>query len=230
MWIKEINVAKLRNQEKWSVEPFRNEIKSHFQSVYPLAILGDLVELRKDSINPQDAPDTLFNYVGLENVESLTGDLINFESRFGREIRSRSKIFYADDILYGRLRPYLNKVYLACGRVSSGICSTEFYVLIPDSQNIRPHILRAILSSKNVLTYISNLQSGSALPRMDIDDLLGIKIPCPPFDAQLEIEDYLVQQNKFRQRMARKLAKLPQTISDSVVHSLENGQPLEIKG
>lgn len=230
MWIKEINIGRLRSQEKWSAEPFRNELNSHFQSIYPLVALGNVVEIRRDSVNPQDEPDTLINYVGLENVESLTGDLINFEPRYGREIRSRSKSFYADDVLYGRLRPYLNKVYLAFGRVSTGVCSTEFYVLVPDSQNIRPHILRAILSSNNVLVYISNLQSGSALPRMDIGDLLRIKIPCPPFDIQLEIEDHLIQQNKYRQRIAKELAKLPQAISDSVVYSLETGEPLGIKG
>ena len=109
MWYVREMMSHLRQRSRWKVEFFSEEGKEGPESVFPLMALGDIVEERKEFMNPQSFTDTLLNYLGLENIASNTGDLVNYKQKYGEEIRSRSKKFYPDDVLYGRLRPYLNK-------------------------------------------------------------------------------------------------------------------------
>jgi hypothetical protein len=64
-------------------------------------------------------------YLGLEHIESNTGNFItNIE--VGKNILSSKNVFHKGDVLYGKLRPYLNKVVIA---TDDGICSTDILVL-----------------------------------------------------------------------------------------------------
>jgi type I restriction enzyme S subunit len=224
MWTGTTSLSQLRRRSRWKVEFFCNENIDGSRSTFDLVALREIVDERKETLNPQVYPDRLFNYVGLENVQPVTGDLVDFEPRQGKKIRSRSKIFRKGDILYGRLRPYLNKVFLANNPVSSGICSGEFYVLIPKSDKVRPHFLRAMLSSKYVQQYVRNLQTGSALPRLQFDDLMEINVPLPPMDVQEKYEEFLIQENTRRRRLAAELKGLPRLILDGLVRAIESNQ------
>ncbi len=70
------------------------------------------------------------NYIGLENIESNTGQLVNFSETSGDGIKSNKFQFTKEHILYGKLRPYLNKVYLPN---FTGVCSTDIIPIKPDS-------------------------------------------------------------------------------------------------
>jgi type I restriction enzyme S subunit len=188
-----------------------------------LAALGDILQERKSSLNPRDYPDQLFNYIGLENVASLTGDLVNFAPKIGREIKSVSKLFQAGDILYGRLRPYLNKVYLAEVPVASGVCSGEFYVMMPETSKILPRFLRTLLASEYVQQYVRNWQTGSALPRLSLDDLLEIQIPLPPLELQVKYEGFIQAAESSRRELTQRVERLPQALMDSVLDGLQQG-------
>ena len=70
---------------------------------------------------PQSHPDLPF--VGMEHVEAHSMKLLGTVR--GSEMKSSAVHFYPGDVLYGRLRPYLNKVLLA---TFEGLCSAEFIV------------------------------------------------------------------------------------------------------
>src|SRR5579859_7674567 len=112
MWESTALLSQLRQQSRWKVEVFCNEGVNKPNAVYDWTPLRAIFDERKETLDPQAYPDYLFNYLGLENIQSTTGDLVGFEPRYGKEIRSKTKIFRKGDVLYGRLRPYLNKVYL----------------------------------------------------------------------------------------------------------------------
>ena len=154
---------------------------------------------------------------------SATGDLIAFKPKYGREIRSRSKRFYENDVLYGRLRPYLNKVFVAVGDLMSGICSGEFYVLIPRQDVVLPNFLRAVLSSEYVHQHVASWQTGSALPRLQIEDLLAIEVPLPPLEEQRAYEEFLMSQNRERRRLKKKLETMESKIPKAFVDAIERG-------
>ena len=177
----------------------------------------------KETVDPQAHPGDLMNYIGLENVESTTGDLVGFKPRYGKEIRSRSKRFYEGDVLYGRLRPYLNKVLVADSEIAVGICSGEFYVLVPRQDRVRANYLRAILSSEHVRKHVASWQTGSALPRLQLDDLLGIEVPLPPMEAQETFEEFLVRQDNLRRRLKQDLRTLADQTVKSFADAIEHG-------
>ena len=66
--------------------------------------------------------DETYNYVGLENIQRDTGQLVDFEPQIGSEIKSNKVFFKKGMVLYGKLRPYLNKVHVA---EFDGIATTE---------------------------------------------------------------------------------------------------------
>lgn len=223
MWIGSVTMDELMSRSRWKVELYCKNAPTVVSTAFRMAALGEIVDERKEHLSPQDYSEHTFNYLGLENVQPITGDLIDFTPRKGKEIRSRSKVFRRDDVLYGRLRPYLNKVYLAQGRVANGICSGEFHVLIPRSNLVLATFLRAVLASNYIQNVVSGLQTGSALPRLQLDDLLKIEVPLPPIDIQREYEAFLVSQDAHRRKVAFELAQLPTATIDAITAALQSG-------
>jgi restriction endonuclease S subunit len=224
MWTGAANLNDLHNRTSWKVEFFCGESLPHADVAFPLVAISKIVKERRETIDPQTQPNVLMNYLGLENVQSTTGQLTEFSSRYGKEVKSRSKVFRVGDVLYGRLRPYLNKVYVADGAINNGICSGEFLVLIPDSKRILPHFLRALLSSAYVHNVVSRLQTGSALPRLQLDDLLAIEVPLPSIKEQAAYETYLKAQAAYQKQLSEELAELPQKTLSTLMNSLETGE------
>ena len=109
--------------------------------------------------------------------------------------------------------------------VREGICSGEFYVLIPDSQKMLPYFARALLASRYVQEIVKTMTGGSALPRLALDDLLNIEIPLPPLTIQRQYEEVLIGQNHRREQLRAELREGPATDLELVVSSLEEGKP-----
>lgn len=226
MWTGVVTLNQLRDRACWKVEFFCGEALISSASAFERLKIGTLIEERKETIDPQSRPDESFHYIGLENVEGVTGNLGAVEPKKGKEIRSRSKVFRSGDILYGRLRPYLNKVYLAAPPVEEGICSGEFYVLTPRPDRVLPHVLRALLSSQYVQQYVTRWQTGSALPRLQLHDLLGIEVPLPPVAEQQAYEEFLITQSNRYQKLLEEINSLPHTTLNALIKALETGEPL----
>ena len=223
MWKTEVSIADLRYEGRWKADFFRNSTQEYRGSTFPLTPLGDIVTVRRETMDPQVYPDSLLNYIGLENIETGTGDLVGFKQKYGREIRSRSKEFQAGDLLYGRLRPYLNKVFLAEGSITEGICSGEFHVLTPRQHQVLPNFLRAILSSDYVQQQVVIWQTGSALPRLLLEDLLRTKVPLPTLEEQKIYEGFLSSQNDLRKRLKEDAAMLETGTAKVFMDALERG-------
>ena len=225
MWTQTISMEQLNARACWKVEFFCQEVDEDPYAGFTLVPLGELIHQRRETVDPQTKADHIFNYLGLEQVQSLTGDLVGFAPKPGKAILSRSKVFVKGDILYGRLRPYLNKVYLASDdQVASGICSGEFYVLVPDPSVVLPNFLRAMLTSRHVQRHVRYRQTGSALPRLQLGELLSIQIPVPPLAIQAAYEEYIVAEDSRRRRLTAEVASIPQRVLDTITKALESGE------
>jgi len=86
--------------------------------------LADLCQLVSVQVNPQATPG--LPYIGLEHVP--TGRFCTLATGVAGDAQSAKFLFQAGDILYGKLRPYLDKAVLADG---AGVCTTELLVLRP---------------------------------------------------------------------------------------------------
>lgn len=179
-------------------------------SGYPMVELRQLVSERKGAIDPQSLGEQPISYLGLENVRSRTGELIDFAPRAANSIKSRSKIFSKGDVMFGRLRPELNKVYFVVGEPTEGICSGEFIVLVPISSRANARYIRHIIASPFVSQYVEKFRVGASLPRIAADDLLGIKVPLPPLDIQDQIAHQLEAVDLEIRDLRRRLDELPE--------------------
>jgi restriction endonuclease S subunit len=129
--------------------------------------------------------ETVLPYVGLENIESSTGNYIETSEKesFGSAV-----IFKKNQILFPKLRPYLNKVYYA---ELDGVCSTEFHVLDSKSPSLTNAFLADFLRSQTIVSQTKHLMSGNTLPRLQTEDIENLLIPLPPLEVQEEITAHI---------------------------------------
>ena len=116
-----------------------------------------------------------------------------------------------------------DRVYTAAAPIEEGICSGEFYVLIPKRGLVLSHFLRALLASEFVHPQVSRWATGSALPRLQLNDLLDLSIPLPPIDVQKRYERFLIEQQSHYLQLMQEVSALPQQIMSSLSESLVNG-------
>jgi type I restriction enzyme S subunit len=118
-------------------------------------------------------------YLGLENIESGTGNILISEDEAKKnKIIGTSFLFNQNNILFGKLRPYLNKVALPN---FSGKCSTELVPLLPLEGYTR-QFLATILRSKFVVDNLMLKNKGAQMPRADMKFLMNIEIIDPDKD------------------------------------------------
>ncbi|AKB71002.1 Type I restriction-modification system, specificity subunit S [Methanosarcina mazei C16] len=141
--------------------------------------LGELVQPSKEKIEPSENPN--LKYVGLEHIESHKCQIKGYG--FSVDIKSTKTMFHRGDVLYGKLRPYLNKV---CVPNFDGVCSTDILVFNATS-NLNNYYLMRFLSTPNVVDYASNNSSGVQLPRINFQKLSSYTVPLPPLSEQHRI-------------------------------------------
>jgi len=145
--------------------------------------LGNIIQMSKDKSSPPY--DNIQKYVGLENIYS--DKICQVEYLSAENIASITNRFQTGDILYGKLRPNLNKAALAC---FNGICSTEILALKTNSKSINKYILYHIKSNKFV-EYNVNLSFGTKMPRTSYKIISDYNIPMPPLPEQFAIAQVL---------------------------------------
>jgi hypothetical protein len=230
MFATTVPFSQLQSQRRWKVDFFCANKSAVRSAAYPLVPLREVLKERREFLDPQRHLEHVFNYLGLEHVESVTGDLvIDYACRNGQEVLSRSKIFRRGDLLYGRLRPSLNKVFVADAPISEGICSGEFYVLTPDASQVLPHFARALMASRCVRDVVKEMTTGSALPRLQLADLLKIEVPLPPLNVQRAIEAKLIAERERRGRLRFEILQGPSAMLDSLVRALESGEEFSVE-
>lgn len=120
-------------------------------------------------------------YVGLEHIESHTGCFIG--SREPQPVKSSTFRFSEKHVLYGRLRPYLNK---ALGPDFEGHCSTEIFPIKPGPELSREYLLYWLLADETC-DRINATCTGARMPRADMNEVLGFEFPLPPLPEQQRI-------------------------------------------
>lgn len=170
-------------------------------------MLCDVVDQVNERITPAyEAPNEEVNYVGLEHISSGTGELLDFMAVKGEVILSASPKFRRGDILYGRLRPYLNKVWVA---EFDGVCSGKAIVLRPNKNRLNPYFLQCLLLSQITQQQILPLQSGTSLPRISATDLMNIRLPIP---EDLKKQKQIIEEIIHRRAQAKDLRTNAETL------------------
>lgn len=140
------------------------------------AELSSVVSFVRDQIGMPDE-----NYLGLAGVQSQTGEL----SGIAEEAEGACFTFERGDVLFARLRPYLNKVWCA---ESNGCCSPEFHVLrVINEKSLQPEYLAAVLRSSLILAQTRHMMTGNTHPRLANEDVIKLVVPIPDVSTQQSI-------------------------------------------
>ena len=141
--------------------------------------LGEVTEPSKEKVNPLEIKKV--PYISLEHIEKDTGKLLGYGS--SSDVRSSKTKFKCGDLLYGKLRPYLNKVHISG---FEGVCSTDLLVF-PKNESFSNAFFLYRFLCRDFVNYASQKVSGVNLPRVNFKTLSQFRIALPPFPEQQAI-------------------------------------------
>ncbi len=157
----------------------------------------------------------------LEDLEKDTASIIQKLSKKERNIKGVRHKFNKGDVLYSKLRTYLNKVLVA---PKAGYCTTE---IIPFNSycDISTHYLCHVLRSAYFLDYTQQCGYGVKMPRLSTNDACKGMVPLPPLSEQqrivMEIDKWLALIDQIEQGKADLQNTIKQTkskILDLAIH------------
>lgn len=144
--------------------------------------LSDFIRPRSEKVHPANFPDLPF--IGMDHVEAQTTKIVG--SVPAGQMKSAAARFFRNDVIYGRLRPYLNKV---AQPQFDGLASAEFIVFRGNAL-IDPAFLRHRLNARDFVSFASHLNEGDR-PRVNFDQIGNFNIFVPPLNEQRRILDKL---------------------------------------
>lgn len=142
--------------------------------------LGEIAIPRGERVSPRSHEEKQF--IGLEHVEAHSTRILG--SIPASQVKSSASVFRAGDVLYGRLRPYLNKV---AKPDFEGLASAEF-IVFPDQEHLRSAFLKHRLNASDFVSFASRLNAGDR-PRVDFDQIRPFDIALPPPAEQQRIAE-----------------------------------------
>jgi type I restriction enzyme, S subunit len=149
--------------------------------------LGEVVNYGKtDKVEPNNIPAEAW-VLELEDIEKDTSKLLQRLSFSQRQSKSTKNRFTQGDVLYGKLRPYLNKVLVAD---RDGYCSTEILPL-KSNQAINGRFLFYWLKHPEFLDYVESVSHGLNMPRLGTEAGKQASLVLAPLNEQKRIADKL---------------------------------------
>lgn len=174
--------------------------------------LGQVFTKVNENVFPEELNEKIINYVGLENISQGTGYLIGNYKTNPKEIKSTKIVFHKEDILYGKLRPNLNKVYFS---EIEGICSTDFFV-IRGKESISPRFYSNFLLSENFNREVLKGLKGAQLPRVGYESFSQILVPYPKLEIQHQIVFGLEKEQEYIKANIKLIEIFEQKIKDRI--------------
>lgn len=133
-------------------------------------------------VDPKEIPADAW-LLELEDIEKDTGRIINRSKVGDRNPTSTKSEFQTGDVLYGKLRPYLNKVIVAD---FPGFSTTEI-VAIRCRVDSCPYYTAIALRRPDFVKYVTLAGKGTKMPRLRSEEALNAIYPLPPIAEQYRI-------------------------------------------
>ncbi len=212
------HVEKARKATKQQLEAAKALPAAYLRSVFNspeaqgwqwVKLEGVCIQDRK-IIEPSSAIAQSLPYLSLEHVESGSGKILKHPTGFvENEGMSTSFAFDERHVLYGKLRPYLNKVALPD---FSGRCTTELIPLLPNANIYREYVCW-VLRRPETINEAMRGKTGSRMPRASMDELLQLLLPLPPLPEQKRIAAILNEQMVFAEKLTKHIDEQLDTIN-----------------
>jgi len=145
-------------------------------------------------------PDSIVWHLTLDQIESQTGYIINKRNAQAKDAGTSTYAFDDGNVLYSKLRPYLNKVICPD---EAGIATTELVPLRPRAEILNRHYLTYYLRSNHFLNFANVAVAGVKMPRIIMDKFWKHQIPLPALSEQRRIIEILDQAAALRKKRAQ---------------------------
>lgn len=188
------------NQNK-QLELLDEAIKARFVEMFgdPVSNSKDLPVQKMNNVAPICQYDGSFEesvwLLNLDMVESQTGRIINYNIVSKDEIGGSVCTFDENNVLYSKLRPYLNKVVIPNGK---GYATSELVPLRPDPKIINRIYLAYLLRSNEFVEMIKEKVAGAKMPRVSMSDFREFNVPVPPLELQNQFASFVKEIDKSR--------------------------------
>lgn len=168
------------NDEKFGKVPVEWEVKR----------IDDISERITDVIDPTKTKE-VYDYIGLEHI--VPDKFIRCGKGYSNETVALKVKFEKGDLLYGKLRPYLNKVFISD---ISGVGSTEFIVL---RNNKFTNWVYLNFQLQRFLDYTKSMTAGTQHPRASWKDIKHYQVCVPKNEIERKmIEERILSLEKYR--------------------------------
>ncbi|WP_328434808.1 restriction endonuclease subunit S [Streptomyces sp. NBC_00425] len=167
----------------WQWEEFRNVAR----------VVSDLVK-------PQDYPNA--SHIAPNHIEAKTGRLLPYSTVAADGVSSVKNRFYAGQILYSKIRPYLAKAALVD---FDGVCSADMY---PINTELDPGYLHRWMLTPEFTAAAAQNQGRNLLPKINVKELSSLPVPVPPAFVQKQIAALLDQVDALREMRRKAIALL----------------------
>jgi len=122
-----------------------------------------------------------FWLLNLDKVESQTGRILSVDYYDYNEIGNSVVSFDGNNVLYSKLRPYLNKVVIPN---QIGYATSELVPLKPNQSKLTRHYLTYLLRSNSFVSFINSKVAGAKMPRVSMGVFRDFLVPLPPLSLQ----------------------------------------------
>ncbi len=167
--------------------------------------IADIVNLRKEKVDPTNLDST--KYIGLEHLQS-GGGLSGYGDSSG--LKSSKAVFKKGDVLYGKLRPYLDKHTVA---PFDGISSTDILVF-QSPKECTSKLFNYYLGSRAFINQAHAESKGVNLPRVSAKSILKFPLEFPDEIEQEKIVSILDRYTDRQDKIEGSLSRLPGLLSD----------------
>ena len=184
--------------------------------------LGAICPYGDNKAIPSDSISESSWILDLEDIEKDTGLIKHYATKTERNSVSNKYAFTTGQLLYSKLRPYLNKVVIA---TKDGYCTTEILPLIFYG-NISAKYMQIFMMSPTFLAYVNMISYGVKMPRLGTSDGKNALIAIPPINEQLRIRE----QFDIIIPLLRKIEKHSDTLHSNVLATKSKILDLAIRG
>ena len=171
-----------------------------FSGKWEVKAFGEVAQPRRERIDPRRIGPKEF-CIELEHIEQGTGCLVGYTAT--SEDSSLKSVFYENDVLFGKLRAYLRKYWLAN---RGGVCSTEIWVLVAKQTVLTPQFLFQLVTIDRFIEAASSAY-GTHMPRSDWNVVRRFEVLLPPLPEQAAIAAVLSDMDSEIAALESKLAK-----------------------
>lgn len=152
--------------------------------------------------------------LNLDMVESNSGRIIDYVYENINNIGNSTCTFNEENILYSKLRPYLNKVVIPNQK---GYATSELVPLRPNMDKINRYFLAYLLRSEQFVQYISEKVAGAKMPRVSMDMFRKFNLIIPPIELQNKFAEVVKQIDKQKFEIQKSLEET-QKLQESLMN------------